>query len=644
MLKNDTVENITVVMLKVKNENYLFEVSKVKEIYVPGDKIIPVPLADKTIVGIIDIRKQIYSIISLKQLIYKNGTAYEINDKSRIILTEIDGLNIGILVDSVVGVRQIPISIFDLNNAIVETNIDYQFIKSIGIIDDETVILLDLSTLISPFIISRAYQSTPELEYPKTKATNKSPKLSYDNKIEELPINRQSSIIRTSKHNAPKRKVRAQEDRVVLSAAQQDLLKEMGNIGCGNAVTALSRLIKKKVDVNLTDVGIISFDQLTKQFGNPNERVGGIFCHIDKPSKSTILQIFDMKPLLKLVATLNGKKLTKDPSKVKSKKDLSKEEISAIVEMGNIMAGHYATALGDLTGIKMMIDIPEFAMTTAGSLGKFLTSELQSISKFVLIIKTSVNIVDYELNGVFFFIPDIEALNIFFKKLNLSPVLSEIPEEDKLLDINLTENQKDALMEVGNIGAGNAANALAKMINKRVDINIPAVELVELDVFADEITSKNEKLLVAWSNVTGKTRATVLTIFTIKDILRLTSILVEEDQKKISANSIKSVNDFPEIYRSAISELGHILASHYTSALGDLLSIRLMTEAPDMSVDVGRQLFRILKDEIGLLKKLSLVITTNVLIKDIKIKGTFLFIPNIEKLHELLDALSQFYD
>jgi chemotaxis protein CheC len=183
------------------------------------------------------------------------------------------------------------------------------------------------------------------------------------------------------------------------------------------------------------------------------------------------------------------------------------------------------------------------------------------------------------------------------------------------------------------------------MINKRVDINIPSVEMVELDQYADNISKRNEKLLVAWSNVTGKTRATVLTLFNIKDAVDITSIIVDDSEKKQIdlRKKIEMASDFPELYHSAISELGHILGSHYVSAIGDLLGLRLMTEPPDMSIDTGRQLFKILKDEIGLLKKLSLVITTNVIITDIKITGTFLFIPNLETLQELLNALLRFY-
>ena len=205
--------------------------------------------------------------------------------------------------------------------------------------------------------------------------------------------------------------------------------------------------------------------------------------------------------------------------------------------------------------------------------------------------------------------------------------------------------QRDALQEVGNIGAGNAANALAQMINKRVDINIPSVEMVELDDYANSLSKKNEKLLVAWSNVVGKTRATVLTLFNMKDAVDITSIIVDDTEKKQIdlRKKINHASDFPELYKSAISELGHILGSHYVSAIGDLLGLKLMTEPPDMSVDSGQQLFNILKDEIGLLKKLSLVINTSVIVTDFKITGTFLFIQSLETLQELLDALLRFY-
>ena len=134
-------------------------------------------------------------------------------------------------------------------------------------------------------------------------------------------------------------------------------------------------------------------------------------------------------------------------------------------------------------------------------------------------------------------------------------------------------------------------------------------------------------------------------LFKVPDILSLTSIIINDEGKtKIDLRKVKSASDFPELYVDAMKELGHILASHYTTALGNLLNLRLMTEPPDISLDNGHQLFEILNKEIGLLKELSLVITTNVIIKEFEIQGTFLFIPELETLQELLDTLSTFYD
>ncbi|TFG07905.1 MAG: hypothetical protein EU539_03735 [Promethearchaeota archaeon] len=644
MIQTQFSDNVNAVIIKIKNENYLFEVDHVKEIYVPEENIIPVPLANKCIVGIIDIRKDIYTILSLRKIIYEGEFDHNLNGTSRLLLIEVNGMNIAFLVDSVVGVREIPKSVFNTNGSIVKTNIDLKYVKSIANFNNQSFILLNIYSLIEPFI--KSIEGKPNVMPEVPKVLNKPrirPEISTDSKVK-------SNVIITPKTKKIKKQVRVPGDKLVLSPEQHDLLREVGNVGAGNAVTALSRLIKKKIEVNLTDVGIISFDQLNTQFGGPKQKVCGIFSNISEPSQSTILQVFDMKPLLKLIATFIGDKSKIDPEKVKVKGDLDEYAISTITEMGNIMAGHYASALSDLLGMKMMINIPEFAMVEAEMLGSFLKRELAEMTDYVMLIKTAINISEFELSGFFFLIPDVDTLETFFNKLGIKYEEGTIIAKEKseiitVSDIKLTEVQRDALQEVGNIGAGNAANALAQMINKRVDINIPSVEMVELDKYANKISKKNEKLLVAWSNITGKTRATILSIFNISDIIDLTAIILDDKKKKQIdlRRKIETIKDFPLIYRSAMSELGHILGSHYTTAIGDLLGIRLMTDPPDMSIDTGKQLFNILKEEIGLLKKLSLVITTNIIITDFKITGTFLFIPNLDTLQILLDALSKFY-
>ena len=55
MLDTEFVKTVKAVVIKVRDEQFIIDVKQVKEIYVPGEQTVPVPLAAKSIVGIINI-------------------------------------------------------------------------------------------------------------------------------------------------------------------------------------------------------------------------------------------------------------------------------------------------------------------------------------------------------------------------------------------------------------------------------------------------------------------------------------------------------------------------------------------------------------------------------------------------------------
>ncbi len=437
-MESKTVDTLNVIMIQVGNEKYLFEIKDITEIYIPKNEIIHIPLSEKYLVGIIEIRNEIYTIISLKHKISEVKETQVDIDGLPILLLKFEGINIGLLVDSVIGVRELPVSLFGEKDAIIETDIDWNYIKSIAVLNDETYILLDLESLITSM-----------------------------------------------------------------------------NVAGENTEPMIPELV-------------------------PN--------------------VPEYRPEVK--------------SRAESGKSKSKQRASP----------------------------PEKSKPTSSSSRKKETSR------------------------------------------KVQKVVTKLEQDAReLQQIKLSEIQKDALREIGNIGAGNAANALAKMINQRVDINIPSVEMLEINEFSKRLTKKNEKMFISWSHVTGKTRATVLVFFRIQDFLTLVTILLG-DSEKIAPKSIKSTGDIPELHLSAMSEVGNILGSHYTSAIGNLLGFMLMTEPPDINIETPKRLFHILKDEIKLLQDLSLVITTKVIIKEKEIEGFFLFIPDTETLEVLLEELARFYE
>ena len=59
-----------------------------------------------------------------------------------------------------------------------------------------------------------------------------------------------------------------------------DVLKEIGNIGAGHAATSLSKMLNKKIDMQVPDVQIVSFDEIMELAGGSENIVAGVFLRI----------------------------------------------------------------------------------------------------------------------------------------------------------------------------------------------------------------------------------------------------------------------------------------------------------------------------------------------------------------------------
>ena len=77
-----------------------------------------------------------------------------------------------------------------------------------------------------------------------------------------------------------------------LSDFQIDVLKELGNIGAGNAATALSKLLKKKISMYVPNVRIMEFKDVSNMLENAEKPVIGILIQItgDLPGYILILE------------------------------------------------------------------------------------------------------------------------------------------------------------------------------------------------------------------------------------------------------------------------------------------------------------------------------------------------------------------
>ncbi len=205
--------------------------------------------------------------------------------------------------------------------------------------------------------------------------------------------------------------------KIKLTPSQLDSLMELGNIGSGHAISALSQLMNKRIEMSLTSVDMIPFWKLPEKFGGEEIEVFGILSLVRGDQDLSILQLYPKESTIKLINSLSGSKTIKSCD-VKVLADLDDSSLSIITEVGNILSGHYANALADLMGIKLIPDVPEVAFDVLGAImGSIIAKNAQSLD-LMIIINTKIEIEDLNLQAFFCFLPEVETLTKLFKALD----------------------------------------------------------------------------------------------------------------------------------------------------------------------------------------------------------------------------------
>ncbi|MBE3592653.1 MAG: chemotaxis protein CheC [Thermoanaerobacter sp.] len=189
-----------------------------------------------------------------------------------------------------------------------------------------------------------------------------------------------------------------------------DILKELGNIGAGNAITALSTMIGKKVNMQVPKVKILDFQEVSDIFGSADTIIVGIYFDLDGDVKGNILFALDIKSAASLIWSLMG---------LEVKEEFDELEKSALEEIGNIMAGSYVASLSTLTSLNMKISPPAISIDMAGAILSVPAIKYGEISDKILFIETQFIEGEKLIKGDFFLIPDINSFDLILKALGV---------------------------------------------------------------------------------------------------------------------------------------------------------------------------------------------------------------------------------
>lgn len=137
-------ELLQLVTLTLGSEEFAVDILKVQEIN-RMKEITRVPNAPSYVEGVINLRGKVIPVVNLRR---KFGLPEKENDdRSRIMIMDIQGITMGLVVDSVSEVLRIPSSIVEPTPPMA-SNISTEYIKGIAKLEDRLIILLDIDRLL----------------------------------------------------------------------------------------------------------------------------------------------------------------------------------------------------------------------------------------------------------------------------------------------------------------------------------------------------------------------------------------------------------------------------------------------------------------------------------------------------------------
>ncbi|MCL2773757.1 MAG: chemotaxis protein CheC [Oscillospiraceae bacterium] len=197
-----------------------------------------------------------------------------------------------------------------------------------------------------------------------------------------------------------------------LDAIHIDVLREIGNIGSGNAASSLSMMLNTRVDMNVPTVKILDIEELAETLGGPEKQVVGILFTLHEDFEGMMMFITEKQFAHLVLNVLMGKNFDKF-------EDLGEMDISAIKEVGNIMVGAYIGAIAQMTNMKIALSPPSIAIDMVGALLNVPAVEIEKYGDKALFIQDGFINGNNQVTSYLLLIPEVGYLKKIFQILGL---------------------------------------------------------------------------------------------------------------------------------------------------------------------------------------------------------------------------------
>ena len=194
-----------------------------------------------------------------------------------------------------------------------------------------------------------------------------------------------------------------------------DALREIGNIGSGNAASALAMMLAVQVDISVPVVRILDYEQVMDELGGPEQMIVGLLLCLDGDVNGMIMFLLHQEFANKLLESLLGE----DPPDVGAQGEINEMAYSALQEVANIMAASYVNAIGSLTDLNINISVPSMCVDMLGAILSVPAIHYANISDKMIFIEDKFSGENLETPNHILLIPDVESLGKIMDRLGI---------------------------------------------------------------------------------------------------------------------------------------------------------------------------------------------------------------------------------
>lgn len=195
-----------------------------------------------------------------------------------------------------------------------------------------------------------------------------------------------------------------------MSDFQLDALREVGNIGAGNAATALSDMITDKVLISVPELKVIDVKEMASILGGPENEVVGILVNMTNDINGMLLFILDKQFTHLLINILLDENLEGFES-------ITEMGMSALKEVGNMLSGSYVNAISMMTNLDIRLSTPQIALDMVGAILSYPAAEFGIMGDKLLFIEENFISGKESIRSHLLIMPDTDSLDKILKIL-----------------------------------------------------------------------------------------------------------------------------------------------------------------------------------------------------------------------------------